>query len=94
MNYSECCYQIGYAILSHTAKPRAKRLNDWMDHMAKNTTADWDCLDRAMKIMEEGFKKEPSPIAKQFSEIVMKDLEREFNLDMIKYCINYDGFRL
>lgn len=94
MNYSEVCHQMGCAILSHVAKPMAKKLTDWMDYMAKNTTADWDCLSRAMKIMEEGFKKEPSPISKQFSEMVMKDLEKEFNLDMIKYCINYDGFRL
>ena len=94
MNYSEIYHQMGYAILSDAAKPMTKKLTDWMDYMAANKSADWDCISRSMKIMEEGFKKEPNSISKQFSEIVMKDLEREFNLDMIKYCINYDGFRL
>lgn len=55
--------------------------------------ANWDCLNDAMKILEEGFKSKP-PIDDEFSRYMQREMQKQFELDMIIYCINYDGFRL
>jgi hypothetical protein len=87
---------MGYAILQKASEPMAKRLNEAIDFMVQNMPKEnFDVLERAVRILEEGYKnKEPSPFAKQFTEITTKWMEKEFEKDMIYYSICYDGFRI
>ncbi len=96
MNYSESCRQMGYAILQKASEPRLKKMNEAIDFMAKNMTDEQAAsISRSLKIMEEGFKnRKPDPYTEKLFNWMEKEMNKQFNKDMIYYSICYDGFRV
>ena len=86
----------GCAILREASKPMAERMSKAFEWIAKNTDEKaLESLSRSVRIMEEGFKKKkPCPYTDAFFDMMEKEMQKQFERDMIYYTICYDGFRL
>lgn len=85
--------QFGYAIL-HAYTKEHNVVQQAVDFMVKHCKdARWDIVTKAIRIMEEGFK-EKQPYTCELVEWINREMEKQFNQDMIYYTICYDGFRL
>ena len=85
--------QFGHALLRAYCKDH-NSVADAVNFIVKHCTDDaWDCVSRSLQMMEDSFARK-TPYTDQFVEWAKREMQKQFELDMIYYTICHDGFRL